>query len=180
MSENSEKEILYEGKHVRLICEDGWEYLDRANSEVAAVVIPVTDDGKVVFVEQMRIPVGGPVIEFPAGLVGDVEGHEREEIVSAAKRELFEETGYEAMYWELLAQGPPSPGLSSEQVYFYMATGLAWKGPGGGDAGESIVVHDVAYGEIEDWLETMRLLKRQVDPKIFAGLYFLQRRHRQK
>lgn len=174
MSE-SEKEIVYEGKHVRLIREDGWEYLDRVKARLAVVIVPVTDEGKVIFVEQYRIPAGGPVIELPAGLVGDEKGMEKEEVVSAAKRELFEETGYEAMYWEFLAAGPPSPGLNSEQVHIYKATGLEWKGPGGGDHNEDITVHEVALFDIEDWLETMRLLKRQVDPKIFAGLYFLQK-----
>lgn len=52
------------------------------------VIVYATFEGKVVLVRQYRYPVGGYVYEFPAGLV-----EPGEDVASAAKREIFEETG---------------------------------------------------------------------------------------
>jgi NAD+ synthase (glutamine-hydrolysing) len=51
--------------------------------------------------------VGQRVIEMPAGLVGDEPGQEEESFESAARRELLEETGYEAASLEPLFAGRP-------------------------------------------------------------------------
>jgi len=93
---------------------------------------------------------------------------------AAARRELFEETGYHAEHFSLLVGGPVSSGLSSEIITFYQALDAVKKGPGGGDATESIKVHEVPLKEADLWLYEMEKKGFLVDPKVYVGLYFLK------
>ena len=136
----------------------------------------LTDDGRLLLVEQYRIPVGRRVIEPPAGLVGDVVGEEEEALETAARRELLEETGYEARQLELVTIGPPSAGLASEIVAFFVARGLTRIHEGGGDDSEEIVVHAVPLGEADRWLEARAAEGAMIDPKVYAAMYFLHRK----
>lgn len=165
--------VLHEGRHLRLVRRGGWEYAERTDARAVVAVVAVTDDGRLVLTEQYRPPVGGPVVELPAGLVGDRPGEAAEERVAAARRELLEETGYEAAEMSYLTEGPPSAGLSSEVVTLYRARGLRRTGPGGGDAREDVRVHEVPLAEVPDWLERKVRAGVLVDPKVYAGLYFV-------
>ena len=62
-------------------------------------IIAVTDEDKLLLVEQHRPPVNQTVLELPAGLVGDLSDHPMEDLEQAAQRELLEETGYRAKRW---------------------------------------------------------------------------------
>ena len=160
--------ILHEGEFLRLLRRRHWEYVERTNSRGVAVIIAVTADEKVLLVEQYRWPVERPVIELPAGLVGDLgidEGH-----LDAARRELEEETGYRAGHMRMLASGPTTAGLSNEITTFCQASGLTRVGPGGGDETEEITVHVVALAGLRAWLDSQRQ-RADIDPKIFAGLW---------
>lgn len=165
--------ILAQGKHVRLVLEDGWEYVERTQASGIAVIVAVTAEGRMLLVEQYRRPVKSRVLELPAGLAGDVAGHELEDLAEAARRELLEETGYEAETMTALASGPPSAGLATEVVTFFRARGLRKTGPGGGDGTEGIVVHEVPVAEIAAWCREQAGKGCLVDPKVYAGLYFL-------
>lgn len=168
---SGEPETLYEGRHLRLVQRAGWEYVERRNVSGVVVIVPITDDGRLVLVEQPRLPVGGPVIELPAGLAGDIPGAEHEALAVAARRELVEETGYEAATIEYLADGPLSAGLTSETATFFRATGLRRVATGGGDPSEQITVHHVAISQLGDWLHTMTKRGRQVAASLYSGLY---------
>jgi ADP-ribose pyrophosphatase len=168
-------EVLGEGRHLRLVRRRGWEYAERTNAAAIVVVVAVTPDGRLLLTEQYREPVQGAVIELPAGLVGDRPGEAGEDLRTAAHRELLEETGYEAEELRALAAGPPSAGLSSEVVTFVRAAGLRRVGAGGGDEHESITVHEVPLATVPDWLEAHARAGRLVDPKVYAGLYWLER-----
>ena len=100
--------ILGQGRFIRLIQHGHWEYAERIQARAAVMIIPVTDDGRLVLIEQHRVPLAAKVLELPAGLVGDIAGEEDEALVTAAHRELLEETGYEAQRMEL----PPAPLLA--------------------------------------------------------------------
>lgn len=171
-SEQTSK-VLYEGKYLRLKDQASWEYVERTNCGGVVVIAAMTDEKKVLFVEQYRVPQGKNVIEMPAGLVGDVDD-QNETLETAARRELLEETGYDAEKFERLIEGPVSSGLTSEQLSFYLASDLTKKSDGGGDDTESIVVHEIPLAEAEEWIFKKQREGLVVDPKVFVGLYFLQ------
>ena len=109
-------------------------------------------EGKLLLTEQYRIPVARRVIELPAGLVGDLPGNATESPTDAARRELLEETGYEAGDVTYLISGPLSPGLISEIITFFKATGLRRVSKGGGEGHEQIQVHEIPLAQVDIWL----------------------------
>jgi ADP-ribose pyrophosphatase len=168
------------GRFLRLVAADGWEYIERVNASGVAAVAAVTEDGRLVIVEQHRLPVGGPVIELPAGLCGDDAGASQEPLAEAACRELLEETGYEVpggpASLEHLFTVPSSAGLTSEVVTIFGARGVRKVAQGGGVDGENIVVHAPPVGEVAGWLVARSRAGVLVDPKVFIGLDFALRR----
>jgi len=171
-----ERTILAEGRHLRLVREGHWEYAERTKASAAVVLVAVTADCKLLLTEQFRIPVGRRVIELPAGLVGDVDGEEQEILAAAAQRELIEETGYRAERLIQLTMGPPSAGLATEMVAFFHCTMLNRIGAGGGVEHEQIEVHEIRLDDVAEWLEAQARRDVLIDPKIYAGLYFADRR----
>jgi ADP-ribose pyrophosphatase len=176
MTTQDEGTTLAQGRFLRLVRRGTWEYVERVNVRGAAAIVAVTDDGRLLLIEQPRPAVGKPVIELPAGLVGDEEGMEEEEMEAAAGRELVEETGFEAAKVELVAEGPTSPGLTSECIAIFVATGLRRVGSGGGTASEQITVYEVPLAEVETFLREQSDRGRAIDLKVYAGLYFARGR----
>lgn len=86
----------------------------------AVAVIALNEDQEILMIRQYRRPVGTFLWELPAGLL-DVSG---EPEVEAAKRELAEETGYQAQTIEHLVTFHPSPGGNSETITIFFAQGL--------------------------------------------------------
>jgi len=169
------KTTLYTGKYLSLIKEGHWEYAERVNATGAAIIVAVTDDQKLLLVEQYRIPVHTRTIELPAGIIGDEAGCSNESHAEAARRELREETGYDAGHIEFLTTGPASGGLTSEVVTLFRASQLRRAGAGGGIAHEKITVHEVPLSEVAGWLGAKAQTGILIEPKIYAGLYFLFR-----
>ena len=169
--------ILGEGRFIRLVVADGWEYAERKNV-TGIVTIAAAIEGRMLLVEQYRPPLRANVIELPAGLAGDAPGGADEALEAAALRELEEETGYRAARLERMFAGPLSAGMTTEVVTFFLATGLARVNDGGGDGAERIVVHEVPVGDAERWLADQASAGKLVDPKVYAGLYVLRGRNR--
>lgn len=169
----TEPRILFNGRYLRLMQRGSWEYAERTRGMIAVIIVAVTPEDRVLFVEQFRVPVAARSIEMPAGLVGDLDPDERVE--DAAMRELLEETGWRAERIEFLMQGPTSSGMSSESVAFVRAHGLRREHAGGGDESENITVHEIARSEVAAWLDARRRQGYAIDPKLYAGLYFLER-----
>ncbi len=169
-----EKKTMWEGKYLKVVLNQGWQYVERQGITGIVCIIPVTEDGHMVLIEQHRVPVDARVIEMPAGLVGDEPGYEDEPFESAARRELLEETGYEAGTMERLFDGAVSAGLSDERLTFYLARGCRKVAEGGGDSTEDITVHEVPLGgdEILDWIEAQTSAGKTIDVKVMAILYF--------
>lgn len=164
-------ETLYGGKFLTLVREGRWEYCERVNKTGAVMIFSCTPEGNVLLVEEYRPPIEQQSLCFPAGLSGD-EGPESDAV--AAQRELLEETGYEAAEMRYLFTGPSSPGLTSETVSFYLATGLRKVAQGGGVDNENITVHEVPLDTIDTWLAEQVKLGKALDPRIYTGLYFLK------
>ena len=163
----------YRGRYLSLLERDGWEFASRCNASGVVVIVAVTDEGAIVLVEQHRKPVRARVIELPAGLIGDHVDPE-DSVIEAARRELLEETGYAAEHLEILMACPSSAGMSDEIITFVTATGLQRIGPGGGDASEDIEVVVVPLEQVDQWLTRQHSAGRQMDPKIYAALYWLR------
>ena len=171
---DTEKKILYAGKHLLFMQRNGWEFVERTKASGIVVVAALTKHNGVVLVSQRREPVQSRVIELPAGLAGDEAGKEGELLEEAARRELWEETGFTGDVFEPIIEGPPGAGVSSEYVSFYRVRGAVRMARGGGGAGEDIRVHVIPLKRLEDWLSRCRELGAMIDPKVYVGVYFLQ------
>jgi ADP-ribose pyrophosphatase len=171
MTDSTDNTIHYQGRFLSLVSQNGWEYATRVGSTGVVAILAVTDDDRVILIEQFRPPVGKSVIEIPAGLAGDIVGSESEAFAEAAQRELLEETGYAAAAMRELQPGPSSAGLTDELITFFEATGLTKEGEGGGDESESITVHEIPRPELRDWLNQQAAAGKLIDPKIAAVLW---------
>ncbi|GMU22677.1 MAG: hypothetical protein AMXMBFR13_27620 [Phycisphaerae bacterium] len=167
---DSGRRILWEGSHLRAVAEGHWEFVTRKNTSGVVGIVAITDDRRLVLVEQYRPPLGRLTLELPAGLAGDKAGAENESLIAAGRRELLEETGYEAGEMTVLADGVSSAGLADEVVMLLLARGLRKVGPGGGDSSESITVHEVCLAHIHDWLRGRSSDGAAIDLKVYAGL----------
>lgn len=164
---------VFEGKFLRLIHDRHWEYVSRVNARGSAAMVAITTAQEIVLVEQTRIPMRGKTIELPAGIVGDSAEHADESFEHAAIRELLEETGFRGTAARILATGPTAPGLTSENSNLVAVTGLVREHAGGGVDGEYITVHVVPLAEVQGWLQRKHAEGYAVEPKIYAGLYFV-------
>lgn len=169
------KEVLHQGAYRRFVKTSGWEYMERIRSSEVVVLIPVTEDRKVIFVEQFRVPVQRNMIEFPAGLVNDLDSNQHESLEETARRELIEETGYEAATLKKITRVPANSALATDMLTVYFASGLRKVGAGGGDETENITVHEVPLSEVDQWLRQQEARHIYIDPKVYAGLYYLER-----
>ncbi|HET7817094.1 MAG TPA: NUDIX hydrolase [Sphingomicrobium sp.] len=162
-------EVMWQGKYVTALKRGRWEYVSRTGS-TDAVVILAEHDGKVILVEQHRVPVGGPCLELPAGLVGDEDEHATVE--DTAIRELEEETGFTAEGVERLGEFQSSPGMVAESFTLVRAHGVRRVGEGGGTSEEDITVHLVARKDIPGFIARKRAAGVAVDVKLLLFAHF--------
>jgi ADP-ribose pyrophosphatase len=164
----------YQGRYLSLLERDGWEYAHRSNASAVVVLLAVTLEGELLLVEQFRKPVDARVLELPAGLVGDLDDPD-EPLLAAAQRELEEETGYRPGGMKLLMECPSSAGMSDETLAFVLADRCERVGPGGGDESEEIEVVVLPIEDADDFLDRHLAAGKSLDPKIYAGLYWLEK-----
>jgi len=160
-------EVMCEGKFVRAVRRGKWEYASRTNN-ISAVVILAEYEGKVILVDQPRVPLGARCIELPAGLVGDEDPDATVE--GTAVKELEEETGFTAGRVERLGDFYASPGMLSESFTLVRAHDVRRIGEGGGDDNEDIAVHLVARSDIPNFLEQKRAEGFAIDVKLLIFL----------
>jgi len=85
----------------------------------AVTLIPVFEEGRILFVKQYRHVVGRELLELPAGKLEEGENPEE-----TARRELVEETGYYPSKLKKIASFYVAPGYSTEYMHLYLAKGL--------------------------------------------------------
>lgn len=87
----------------------------------AVCIIPMTNDGKIILERQYRYPLHEVITEIPAGKLDSPD----EDPLSAAKRELREETGYTADTWVSLGEFRGAAAYSNERIWMYLAKNLS-------------------------------------------------------
>jgi ADP-ribose pyrophosphatase len=164
------EEVMWEGRFITAKRRGRWEYVGRARGIRAAAILALDEDPDgtrhVILVSQYRVPLGRFSLEIPAGLVGDDAGSEGEEVLTAAARELEEETGYRAGTLKVLGEFYSSPGMVSENFSLLKATALERVGEGGGTEGENIIVHRVALRDLSRFVAEWRRAGHAVDVRI--------------
>ena len=162
-------ELIFDGKILHLYRDDialpnGRPAERELIRHIGAVcVIPVTDDGMVVMERQYRYPVDEVILEIPAGKLDSRD----EDHVEAARRELEEETGYQASEMIPLGKFYPACAYSDETIWMYLAKGLT-RGDSHRDEDEfldveliplSVLTEQVLSGAIPDAKTQIAILK---------------------
>ncbi|WJY28639.1 MULTISPECIES: NUDIX hydrolase [Sporosarcina] len=167
-------ETIYEGKIIDLRVEEvELPNGKRSSRELikhpgAVAVIALTDQGKIVLVEQFRKALERTIIEIPAG---KIDPGEQPELTAA--RELEEETGYRAGSLEYLQSFATSPGFADEIIHLYVAQDLERvDNPAEGDEDEFLNVLECTLKQAETMVEDGRIYDAKT---AFAVLYVKQR-----
>ena len=134
----------------------------------AAAVIPFLDDPRsadpqVVMIRQFRHAADGYIWEIPAGRLDAGEGPE-----ACARRELREETGFEAAHLERLTTIHTTPGFTDERIHLFAATGLA-EGSHAREADEFLELHRLRWSAVMDLVRTGAVS----DAKTLVALLFV-------
>jgi ADP-ribose pyrophosphatase len=166
---NAPLETMWRGKYIAAVKRGRWEYVSRTDDTKAVVVI-AEHEGKLILVEQYRVPVGGYCLELPAGLVGDEDA--KATVEETAIKELEEETGFTAKRVERLGDFHSSPGMVAESFTLVRAHGVRKVGDGGGTEHEDIAVHLVARDELPAFVRKRRDAGVAVDVKLLLFMVF--------
>jgi ADP-ribose pyrophosphatase len=129
----------------------------------ASVIIPKLDSERVLLVRQYRHAAERVLWEFPAGTLEPNETTEQ-----CARRELREEAGYEAKTFKPILAFYPSPGVSQEKMFLFVAEGLTL-------VDEIPMEADEIYADTRKITELKPMVDRGeiVDAKTIVGVYYL-------
>lgn len=138
----------------------------------AVAIIAVTNEGKLVLVEQFRKALERTMLEIPAGKI-----EKGEEPRITAIRELEEETGYRAETFTYMQTFATSPGFADEIIHLYAAEGLEKvEQPAAGDEDEFIEVLEVTAEEAEELIRSERIY----DAKTVVAVSYMKQRGEKK
>lgn len=134
----------------------------------AVVIVAVLPDGRLLFERQFRYPLRRVFIELPAGKI-DAD----EDILECARRELREETGFEADEWRHLGVMHPCIGYSDERIEIFLAreleaVGHAW------DEGEFLEILSLGVEEAEAAVHDGRITDGKTIAALFRALPILR------
>lgn len=130
----------------------------------ASALVPILDDGRILFVRQYRYSIQEETLEIPAGKI-DLN----EDPIKCVRREFEEETGYMVKNVEFLLKYVPAIGYSSEVLFIYKGTGILPL------TGKPYASDEISQIEILSMDEIRSYIKRGLikDGKTLLALYFL-------
>ncbi|HXH21135.1 MAG TPA: NUDIX hydrolase [Dehalococcoidia bacterium] len=134
----------------------------------AVVLVPVDSEGRLLWVRQYRYAVDRELLELPAGTLERGEAPE-----ACARREVAEETGFEAGSLEMLGSFFTAPGFCTEYMHAYAATGLTPARDAHADDDEDIQVEPLTIEEALARIDEGAI----VDAKSIAALFLYLRKH---
>lgn len=160
-------ERIYEGailnlRRDKVTAAGGQAYREIVEHNGAVAIVPITNEGRVVMVEQYRYPMGRVILEIPAGKIDEGET----DPVAAADRELREETGYTAGNLQYLGKISPSVAYTEEVIHLYAAIGLT-PGETEFDTDEALDIIEYDFEEIYKMAAEGKL----VDAKTIAAIF---------
>lgn len=152
-----EKKTAYKGKRVTVeeltyLANGKKIYREHVLAGDASVILALTDDNKVVMIQEPRTPVNKVILALPAGQLEKNENYEE-----GAIRELEEETGYKAGKIKKLREYYPSVGYTNEKITIYLATELT-KGERHLDDDEDITVVEIDLDELKSMLDKNEII----------------------
>ena len=118
----------------------------------AVIILPILQDGRIVMIRNLRHTVGHWLWELPAGTLEPPEPPEL-----CARRELIEETGFQAGEMKSLGWFYTSPGILTEKMYAFIATGLT-PGPQVLEENETITVEPLPVNTIRAMIDSNEIL----------------------
>ncbi|MBN2570660.1 MAG: NUDIX hydrolase [Ignavibacteriales bacterium] len=128
-----------------------------------AVIIAVTDENKILLVNQFRYPLNKKIYELPAGKLD-----KNEKPVNCAKRELIEETGYIAGAIEKIGEIYTSPGFCDEVLHIYLAKNLILGEHKREEGEQGMEIVEADLSEIEMMISDGKI----TDAKTICGIYY--------
>ncbi len=152
--EKIKSELIYDGKIVKLYRDD--VRLENDTTAIREVImhpggvgiLALTEDNEVLMVRQFRYPQNEVLLEIPAGKLEWNEDH-----LACGKRELLEETGYNAESFEYLGYILPTPAYDTEKTHMYLARGLTL-GEQNLDEDEFLEVEKIPFDKLLDMVIT--------------------------
>lgn len=115
-------------------------------------IVPITDEGKIVIVNQYRFGVDKFTAEIPGGLIDKGENSK-----TAAIRELQEETGYTGGEWFYLGSVEPNPAFHTNLCHHWLARGVEKTLKPALDPGEDIEVVTPTIKELKKMISEGKL-----------------------
>ncbi|MFS0863466.1 NUDIX domain-containing protein [Fredinandcohnia sp. 179-A 10B2 NHS] len=164
--------VLFEGRVIDLHIEE--VELPNGNTSTreiikhpgAVAVLALTDENKIIMVQQYRKALDKVIVEIPAGKL-----EKGEEPDSTARRELEEETGYACESLTPLISFYTSPGFADELVHLFVAKGLKKiDNPAGLDEDEFVDVLEISLEEAQEFVKDMKIY----DAKTAYAVQYLQ------
>ncbi|WP_066060794.1 NUDIX hydrolase [Neobacillus soli] len=132
----------------------------------AVAILAITDDKKIVMVEQYRKALERTIVEIPAGKL-----EKGEEPALCARRELEEETGYACEGLELLTSFYTSPGFADEIVHVFLAKGLTkMENSAALDEDEFVNLEELTLDEVLQYIKEQKIY----DAKTIYAVQYLQ------
>ena len=139
----------------------------------AAAIVPMPDKNQVILIKQYRHSLREYIWEIPAGTRDPDES-----MLTCARRELIEETGYSAEKWIELAEITPVPGYSDECIQLFIATDMK-AAQQNLDQDEMLNVHSVNFDEALDMIRRGEIRDSKTISGLYLAYHWLQDRKRE-